>query len=170
MVIPACPHCVQGKLVSQARPFPSCSADRFQYAARANTESDRCCGTERVWLARLRGSTWWESKNQQIRAWVTNGHVLLLQETISWIGTWERGYLNRSTQWTTYSYQSSVLVIVGLVPFLLQQLVSSGKDWPVGPMTHLLNNKKEQHPMYKVYKHLFLHNHACREGLRDHHR
>ena len=40
-------------LVSQARPFLFCSANPFQYVARANTESDRCCGTERVWLARL---------------------------------------------------------------------------------------------------------------------
>ena len=36
-------------IVSQVRPFPFCSADRFHY----HTESDRRCGTERVWLARL---------------------------------------------------------------------------------------------------------------------
>ena len=42
--------------------------------------------------------------------------------------------------WLTISYQSSVLVIVGLVPLLLQQFVPSGEDWPIGPMTHLPNN------------------------------
>ena len=41
-------------LVSQARPFPFRSADRFQYAADTTcTKSDRCCGTERVWLTRV---------------------------------------------------------------------------------------------------------------------
>ena len=40
------------RLVLQARPFPSCSTDRFQYR-HVDTESDRRCGMERVWLARL---------------------------------------------------------------------------------------------------------------------
>ena len=40
-------HCCS--LASQT--FPFCSADRFQYAPRGGTESDRCCGTERVCMA-----------------------------------------------------------------------------------------------------------------------
>ena len=61
-------------------------------------------------------------------------------------GAWEQGYVGSGVCiemiWLTISYQSSVLVIVGLVPFLLQQFVPSGEDWPIGPMTHLPNNKK----------------------------
>ena len=57
---------------------------------------------------------------------------------------WEQDYVGSGVCidmiWLTISYQSSVLVIVGLVPFLLQQFVPSGEDWPIGPMTHLPNN------------------------------
>ena len=46
-------------IVSQARPFPFCSADRFQYANPfvrvPHAESDGRCGTERLWPARLGG-------------------------------------------------------------------------------------------------------------------
>ena len=40
--------------VPSIRAFPFRSADRFQYAA-----SDQCCGTERVWLARLITINFW---------------------------------------------------------------------------------------------------------------
>ena len=43
-------------VVSQAEPFPFRSVDHFQYASFLcvpHTESDRRCGTEKVWLTRL---------------------------------------------------------------------------------------------------------------------
>ena len=43
---------------------------------------------------------------------------------------------DRLQSFMSISYQSAVLVIVGLVPSFLQQLVPSGEDWLVGSVTH----------------------------------
>ena len=46
--------CHNKNVVSRASPIPLRSTDRFQYLPpRADTESDRRCGTEWGWLARL---------------------------------------------------------------------------------------------------------------------